>query len=115
MKKSFVFFTILFLAIASLGFSGELPKASKSKTLIVSGKISDKTSNEFLAGVKISCANCQKTVYSDLDGKFFIYLEVNSDGNLTIEFSQVGYSSKVLNLQDIQANSSNLYIDLQSE
>ena len=51
MKKSFVFFTILFLAIASLGFSGELPKAPKSKTLIVSGKISDKTSNEITEGI----------------------------------------------------------------
>ncbi len=115
MKKSFAFFTVLFIVITSLGFSGELPKVSKGKTLIVSGKISDKSSNEFLAGVKISCANCQKIVYSDLDGKFFIYLEINPKENLILEFSQVGYSSKTLNLQDIQANSSNLHIDLQSE
>ena len=115
MKKSFTFFTVLFIIIASLGFSGELPKAPKNKTLIISGKISDKTSNEYLAGVKISYANCEKTVYSDLDGKFFIYLEIHTNENLSIEFSQVGYSSKTLSLLEIQANSSNLYIDLQSE
>jgi hypothetical protein len=54
-------------------------------------------------------------VYSDLDGNFFIYLEVNTDENLTLEFSQVGYSSKTFNLQDLQANSGSLSIDLVSE
>ncbi len=83
--------------------------------MILTGKITDTKSNEYLVGVKIACANCQKTVYSDLDGNFFIYLEVNIDENLTLEFSQVGYSSKTLNLQDLQANSSSLIVDLVSE
>lgn len=82
---------------------------------MLSGKVIDLKNNEYLAGVKIACANCKKTVYSDLDGNFFIYLEFNADENLTLEFSQVGYSSKILNLQALQANSSNLSIDLASE
>lgn len=92
-----------------------MPKAPKTKSMILSGKITDTKSNEYLAGVKIACANCQKTVYSDLDGNFFIYLEVSTDENLTLEFSQVGYSSKTFNLKDLQANSGSLFIDLVSE
>mgnify|MGYP001128232935 FL=1 len=87
----------------------------KTKSLILSGKIIDQKSNEYLAGVKIVCDNCKKTVYSDLDGNFFIYLELNNDENLTLQFSQVGYSSKTLNLKEIQAKSGNLSIDLVSE
>lgn len=37
------------------------------------------------------------------------------DENLIVEFSQVGYSSKTINYQDIRANSSNLFVDLTSE
>ena len=98
-----------------LGFAGEMPKTPKTRSMILSGKITDTKSNEYLAGVKIACANCQKTVYSDLDGNFFIYLEVNADENLTLEISQVGYSSKTLNLQDLQSNFGSLSIDLASE
>jgi hypothetical protein len=50
-----------------------------------------------------------------LDGNYFIYLEVNSNENLTLELSQVGYSSKTLNLKEIQANAGNLQINLESE
>lgn len=115
MKKEIILIVVLSVFVCVLGFAGELPKPVKSRTVILSGKILDKQSNESLAGVKIACADCKKTVYSDLDGNFFVYLEVNSTENLTLEFSQVGYSSKTLNLQDLQANSGNLQIDLQSE
>ena len=115
MKKEIIIIFILTVFVCVLGFAGEMPKPSKIKSLILSGKIVDTKSNEYLAGVKIDCANCQKTVYSDLDGNFFIYLEVNADENLTLEFSQVGYSSKTLNLKEIQANSSSLSVDLVAE
>lgn len=81
---------------------------------MLSGKVIDNTNNETLAGVKIVCPNCTKTIYSDLEGRFFIYLEV-TDENLTLEFSQVGYETKTLNLQEIQAISNNLEVDLKSE
>lgn len=42
MKQSLVLFTILLVFINSFLFSGELPKETKPKTLIVSGKILDK-------------------------------------------------------------------------
>ncbi|MBI3517932.1 MAG: hypothetical protein HY062_01060, partial [Bacteroidetes bacterium] len=75
MKKEIILIIILSCFICVLGFAGEKPKPSFStKSILLSGKIIDKTSNEYLAGVKIACANCKKTVYSDLEGNFFIYL-----------------------------------------
>ena len=115
MKKEIIIIFILTVFVCVLGFAGEIPKPIKTKTMTLSGKIVDNKNNEYLAGVKIACANCQKTVYSDLDGNFFIYLEINTDENLTLEFSQVGYSSKTLNLQDLQANSSSIFVDLVSQ
>jgi hypothetical protein len=115
MKKEVVLIIILSLFVCVLGFAGELPKLSKTKTIILSGKIIDAKNNEYLAGVKIACTNCQKVIYSDLDGHFFIYLEANAQEKLAIEFSQVGYSSKTYNLHDLSMNSTDLHIDLQSE
>lgn len=115
MKKEVLLIIILSFFVCVLGFAGEKPKVAHTKTIILSGKISDTKSNEYLAGVKIECTNCQKVVYSDLDGRFFIYLEVNVQENTIVEFSQIGYSSKTFNLQDLQTNSGNLYIELQSE
>lgn len=115
MKKDIILIIILSLFVCVLGFAGEIPKPVKTKSIILSGKIHDIKSNEYLAGVKIACANCHTTVYSDLDGNFFIYLETTKEENLTFEFSQVGYLSKTYNLEDLQSNSGNLTIDLESQ
>lgn len=115
MKKEIVLIIILSFFACVLGFAGEKPKANNTKSILLSGKIIDFKNNENLAGVKIACSNCEKTFYSDLEGNFFIYLEVNPTENLTLEISQIGYSSKTLNLKDLQANSSDLQIDLESE
>ncbi|MDF2447579.1 MAG: CarboxypepD reg-like domain [Bacteroidota bacterium] len=115
MKKEIVLTIILSVFVYILGIAGELPKPAKTKSIILSGKIIDRENNEYLAGVKIVCANCNKTGYSDLDGNFLIYLETTKDENLILEFSQVGYYSKTLRLQEMQANSGNLSIDLASE
>lgn len=115
MKKEVILIIILSVFVCVLGFAGEKPKTANTKTMILSGKIIDFQNNENLAGVKIACSNCEKAFYSDLDGNFFIYLEVSSSQNLTLEISQIGYSSKTLNLKDFQANLNNLQIDLQAE
>jgi hypothetical protein len=115
MKKELILIVILSLFVCVLGFAGEMPKHVKIRTMILSGKIVDPKNNEYLAGVKIACANCQKAVYSDLNGNFFIHLQITTVENLTLEFSQVGYSSKTLTIQDLQANPGELTIDLVSE
>jgi hypothetical protein len=115
MKKGIALIFILSFFISTLAFSSEMPVIRKINSVILSGKIIDKKNNEFLAGVKINCANCQKSVYSDLDGNFFIYLEFNSDENLTLEFSQIGYTSKTLNLKDLQVSLDSIDVDLTTE
>lgn len=115
MKKGIALIFILSFFVSKLALSIEEPVLRKTNSLILTGKIIDKKNNEFLAGVKINCANCQKSVYSDLDGNFFIYLEFNSDDNLTLEFSQIGFESKMLNLKDLQVNLDRIYVDLIAE
>lgn len=108
--------SILLLVVVCAGhlLAGERPKAA-TKTVMISGKVSDPKNNELLAGVKIECEACGKVVYSDLDGRFFICLQVEASQNPAIEFAQVGYSTKTLKLQEIGANTGNLEISLEQE
>ncbi len=115
MKKLSHYISFVLILINSFAFAGEQPQTDKAKGIIISGKITDVKSNELLAGVKISCPNCQKTVYSDLEGNFFIYLDADTSENLKLEFSQVGYSSKTIDVKEIQSDTNDLYIDLRSE
>jgi hypothetical protein len=108
--------SILLLVVICSGhlLAGERPKAA-TKTVMISGKVSDPRNNELLAGVKIECEACGKVVYSDLDGRFFIYLQVEVTQQVAIEFTQVGYNAKTLKLQEIGANPGNLEISLEQE
>lgn len=109
-------FSILLLAMLCSGYlaAGERPKAT-TKTVIISGRVSDPKNNELLAGVKIECEACAKVVYSDLDGRFFIHLQIETSQNPDIEFSQAGYHTKTLKIQEIGADSGNLTVDLEQE
>jgi hypothetical protein len=115
MKKCLLYITVVLMMISSLAVAGIQPEAGKAKGIIISGKISDTKNNESLAGVRISCANCDKTFYSDLNGNFFIYLEAENSKDLKLEFSQIGYASKSLAVQELQTASDNLVVDLISE
>lgn len=115
MKKQLLFIFILTICVYCLGFSNDKPKAVATKSMILSGKIVDLKSNESLAGVKITCASCEKTIYTDLNGNFFVYLEVRSVENLTLEISQIGYFTKILDYKAVQASSGKLIINLDSE
>ncbi len=108
--------SILLLVVVCSGhlLAGEFPKAAP-KTIMISGKVSDPKNNELLAGVKIECEACGKVVYSDLDGRFFIYLQVEASQHAAIAFTQVGYNTKTLQLQEIGANAGNLEIRLEQE
>ena len=109
-------FLLLFALLSSVfAFAGEPSKTPVTRTIIVSGKVMDVKNNELLAGVKIECSNCEKSFYSDLDGKFFIALQVTGAEEVKLEFSQIGYDSKTFDIKELQANSGNLYIDLQPE
>jgi hypothetical protein len=112
-KKTLTILSLLFIFISAIGFANEKPKGPKSKTtILLSGKIYDAENQELLAGVKIVCGNCSKTFYSDLNGRFFIHFETETTDNLKLEFSQIGYSSKSVDVKDLQSSGDNLAIDL---
>ncbi|MGZ3884222.1 MAG: carboxypeptidase-like regulatory domain-containing protein [Bacteroidia bacterium] len=118
MKRALILLFVfsVFGTVVAGGPNNETPKAPKTKSIIMlSGKIYDNGNNELLAGVKIVCSNCSKTFYSDLDGRFFITLEAETTADLKLEFSQVGYSSRSLDVKELQTISDNISIDLQSE
>jgi hypothetical protein len=109
-----IFFTlILFFVIGSnLCIANNDPK---ERTIIFSGKIIDANHNELLAGVSITATNCEKTIYSDLNGNFFIYIKLKDDKEFKLEFTQVGYNTKTLTLADLSGQTSNLEVNLIEE
>ena len=109
------FFSLALIFTTFFAFAGDKPVKDKVKSFVISGKIADANNNELLAGVKISCNNCEKTFYSDLDGYFFINLELVDSENLKIEFSQIGYYAKSVDFKELQGSFDNIYIDLKSK
>lgn len=103
--------TVCLMNVSSI-YSNNNPK---EKTIIVSGKIVDFNKNELLAGVSITASQVEKTVYSDLNGNFFIYIKIKDTSNFKLEFSQVGYASKTLSYEDLSNNSNNIEITLTEE
>lgn len=95
--------------------AGESPKGPNTRTILLSGKITDTRSNELLAGVKIITTKSQQAFYSDLEGHFCIALEVAGDQNIDLSFSQVGYHLKNITLQQVLTTSGDLTISLKSE
>ena len=115
MKKQIIIIIISTILGCMVGLANEAPKATTVKSMLLSGKITDIKNKEYLAGVKITCEQSNNTVYSDLEGNFLIYVEVNMDENPILEISQIGYNTKSLSLQGIKENSSNLLVDLVSQ
>ena len=115
MKRFIVNFTVIVLmCFAFVAKAGDKP-VSSVKTLMISGKIQDSKNNESLAGVKIECENCSKVVYSGLDGSFFMYIQVTTEKEFKIEFSQVGYASKTLDSKELSSSAGNLQVSLEEE
>lgn len=115
MKKEIITIIILTVFVCVLGFAGETPKNAYTRTVMISGKIADKSSNESLAGVKIKCNTIEKSFYSDLEGNFFLSFQANTTEDNKIEFSQIGYHTQTLDVKDLQINAGNLKIDLLEE
>ena len=79
MKKSIIFIATLLLSIGITYGSG-----------IVHGKISDKTSGEYLTGVNIQLLNSKTGTSSTQGGSYTIELQA---GTFQIEFSYLGYEN----------------------
>lgn len=97
--KRFFFISIVSLIVFSMNVSAKDAKAEAkseasavSSVVVLKGIVSDKTTNESLAGAVIT-ANGQK-VYSDLDGNFII--NNLCEGKCTIKVSLISYEDKTL-------------------
>ena len=97
--KRFFFISIVALIVFSMNVSAKDAKAEAkseasavSSVVVLKGIVSDKTTNESLAGAVIT-ANGQK-VYSDLDGNFII--NNLCEGKCTIKVSLISYEDKTL-------------------
>lgn len=111
-QKIILSFIVICLMSVSSAFSNNNPK---EKTIIISGKIVDLNKNELLAGVSITTSQIEKTMYSDLNGNFLVYIKVKDPSNFKIEFSQIGYASKTLTYEDLSKASGNIEIKLTEE
>src|SRR4051812_20662246 len=98
MKKLFRILTLALIIFTFPLLAGNEPVVKGMSKVILNGRISDMQSQESLAGVRIVCSQCSNTFYTDLNGNFFIYLEINAADKIELAFSQVGYVSKSVGL-----------------
>jgi hypothetical protein len=87
MKKAVLFFLFLF-AISSGAFAtGDIKK-------VISGKVVDTESHESLAGVKVSVEGTNISTYTDINGKYTLFIPQGTDTK--ISFSLVSYRDNVI-------------------
>lgn len=86
MKKSFILLVLL-LAMSQLSFAGN----PGTGVMFVTGNVTDKSSNETLAGVEVRVKGTNIVTYTDFDGNF--YLPELPAGTYTLEFNYITYSS----------------------
>ena len=87
----------------------------KEKTIVLSGKVLDLNHNETLSGVSITTTASEKTIYSDLNGRFYIYVKIKDEKEFKLEFSQIGYHTKTFTAKDLGMFSPSLEINLIEE
>ncbi len=109
-----VFFTLITLLVFEMNISPATIDP-KERTIVLSGKILDRNLNEMLSGVSITTTASEKTMYSDLNGHFFMYIRIKDEKEFKLEFSQVGYRTKTLTVADIESIMGNLEVSLLEE
>lgn len=88
MKKVSLFVVMCLMAVC--GFAGEIP------TKAIKGRVYDKSTNEALAGVKVSLENSTQSVYTDFEGNFTFL--VSGQEKATLKFSSLGYSEEKITI-----------------
>jgi hypothetical protein len=111
---NFTFKAIFIIVIFFLSGMSEILATNdpKEKTIVISGRILDGNQNETLPGVSITTTGSEKTMYSDLNGYFFIYVKIKDVNEFKLEFSQIGYRTKTLTAAELDSFNSNLEVNL---
>ncbi len=94
-KRTFSILVLLFLSIAAI-----------AQTIRISGKVTDSENGTALVGATITIAGTEpgKTITTDVEGRFFITLQVNKKYTITI--SSIGYDPK--EISDIEVTESDI-------
>jgi len=109
-KVTLIITAFIFSAFISVTFAdntnGEAPK-----TVTISGKVIDKTSQEALAGALVKIDGIEKEVYTDLDGNFTI--NGIAPDTYKIKCSMISYSEQEEEIE-IDQKVKNLEIQLEN-
>jgi hypothetical protein len=89
MKKS-IALLVLVLTMAQTLIAGNPGTA----VMFVTGNVTDKSSNETLAGVEVRVKGTNIVTYTDFDGNF--YLPELAAGTYTLEFNYITYSTATI-------------------
>lgn len=103
-KRSIFFIMFLLISVVMMANDGNGNKSGKSAaTTSLAGKVIDKNSGEYLAGVAVKIEGSDKVVYTDFDGNFeFASLK---PGNYHVSTNMISYKE----------NSENVKISLKDE
>lgn len=114
MQLNKIIFICILLSIVMMNAS-LATNEPKEKTIVLSGKVLDLNHNETLSGVSITTTASEKTIYSDLNGRFYIYVKIKDEKEFKLEFSQIGYHTKTFTAKDLDMFSPILEINLIEE
>jgi hypothetical protein len=114
MQLNKIIFICILLSIVMMNAS-LATNEPKEKTIVLSGKVLDLNHNETLSGVSITTTASEKTIYSDLNGRFYIYVKIKDEKEFKLEFSQIGYHKKTFTAKDLEMFSPSLEINLIEE
>jgi hypothetical protein len=89
MKKALAI-VVLFFAFAQ----PVLATGPGSNAMFITGTVTDKTSNETIAGVQVRVQGTDIVTYTNFDGNFF--LPELPKGKYTLEFSYITYTSEAV-------------------
>ena len=94
--RKFFFLLSILCGLSYLANSGNNQEGSNHNTTTISGSVTDKSSNESLAGVKISVEGTSKSAYTDASGNFKI--EGLTPGEYKLQVSYISYKDKTISV-----------------
>jgi hypothetical protein len=116
-KVAILLVSFLFFSVSFVNATNEETATVENAvmTTSISGKVFDKITGEALAGVKLTVAGSEKSVYSDFDGNFEI--DGVQQGNIELAASYISYKNKVelVNIDLSKSNRVNIKIESISE
>lgn len=77
------------LAVNAMAGNGDNNNTSSSSTKILCGKVTDKSTGEVLAGVKIKVKGTNTFCYTDLKGNFILTISASEKADVAAEM--IGY------------------------